>query len=195
MDLQSRLFSELRGGDDGLAESAAVRIAALGARVLPELERMLVEGDEETRWWAIRTLAEMDGVDAMGLLQQGLRDPSSAVRQGAALAFVHRPALRAAPDLVRILEDEDSLARRLAAEALAALGSEGVPLLLDVLETGNTRARVEAARGLAKMGDERAVAPLYHLLEDESALLSYWAEEGLKGMGIGMVFYKPGSRG
>lgn len=195
MDLKTRLFSELRGGDDGLAEAAAARIAAMGEGALPELEGMLQDGNEEERWWAIRALAEMKGNKAQELLLRGLNDPSSAVRQCAALAFTHRPDLRAAPDLVQLLEDDQALTRRLAGDAMAALGGGGVPLLLDVLETGPTRARVEAARALARVGDQRAVAPLYHLLEDESALLTYWAEDGLERMGIGMVFYKPGPRG
>jgi len=195
VDSLSKLFAELLSGDDGLAETAAARIAAVGERALPELERMLEEGDEEVRWWAVRTLAAFESADARGLVQRRLRDQSSAVRQCAALAFIHCPDLQAAPDLVRLLEEDDGLTRRLAAEALAALGCEGVSILLEILETGSTRARIEAARGLARIGDQRAVGPLFQLLDDESAPLTYWAEEGLKRMGIGMVFFKPGSRG
>jgi HEAT repeat protein len=52
-------------------------------------------------------------------------------------------------------------------------------------------ARREAARSLAAIGDPRAVPALYEVLEDDSALLVYWAEQGLERMGVGMAFFKP----
>ena len=44
---------------------------------------------------------------------------------------------------------------------------------------------------LAKIGDERAIPVLFEALDDSSALIEYWASEGLEKMGVGMVFYKP----
>jgi len=50
---------------------------------------------------------------------------------------------------------------------------------------------VEAVRALAKIGDQRAIPALFEALDDNSALIEYWASEGLEKMGVGMVFYKP----
>ncbi len=70
--------------------------------------------------------------------------------------------------------------------------------LIEVLQTssytpGSTapHARREAARSLAAIGDPRAVPALYSVLEDDSALLVYWAEQGLERMGVGMVYFNP----
>jgi len=186
MDLISRLFAELRGGDEPLAESAAERIAAEGDRVLPELIRMMDDERVEERWWAVRIAAAMDHPQALTLIRKGLGDSSEDVRQCAALAVRQQPHPEAISELSLLLDSGDPLTRRLEA---------ALPALLDVLENGITRARVEAARALAKIGDKRAISSLYRLLDEESALLTYWAEEGLDAMGVGMIFFKPGSKG
>jgi HEAT repeat protein len=90
-----------------------------------------------------------------------------------------------------MLSDEDALTRRLAGDALAAIGSQTVPLLLDAMQNGEHIVRLEAVRALAKIGDESAIPALFEALDDRSALIEYWANEGLEKMGVGMVFYKP----
>ena len=83
------------------------------------------------------------------------------------------------------------MTRRLAGDALAAIGSQTVPLLLDAMQNGEHIVRLEAVRALAKIGDESAIPALFEALDDRSALIEYWANEGLEKMGVGMVFYKP----
>jgi HEAT repeat protein len=92
--------------------------------------------------------------------------------------------------LVWALDDPDPLARRLAGEALEAVGSEAVPALLEVMGDGSHVARLEAARALANIGDARAIPALFEALDD-SALMEYWASEGLERMGVGMIFFNP----
>ncbi len=186
------VFSELNGGDERRAQEAVLKIAALGEEVLPELQAMLDAPEEEVRWWVVRVLAEMDHPEIPDLLRKALHDEGESVRQCAALALRKHPHPEARSDLVDLLNAADTLTRRLAGDALIALGSLAVPDLVEVLEERPVRAQVEAARGLAKIGDKRAIAPLYRLLDSPSALLSYWAEEGLETMGVGMVFFQPG---
>jgi HEAT repeat protein len=59
------------------------------------------------------------------------------------------------------------------------------------MQKGEHVARLEAVRALAKIGDERAIPALFDALDNDSALIEYWASEGLEKMGVGMVFYKP----
>ena len=97
----------------------------------------------------------------------------------------------AAPALVAMLGDPDRLCAELAADALVAIGAPAVEALLEVLENGSPQARLGAARALAQIGDERAIPAFFSLLDDDSALLEYWAGEGLERMGIGMLFFDP----
>jgi len=90
-----------------------------------------------------------------------------------------------------MLSQGEALTRRLAGDALVAVGSPAVPALLEVMLAGQHLARLEAARALAKIGDERAIPALFAALDGSSALIEYWANEGLERMGVGMVFYKP----
>jgi HEAT repeat protein len=86
---------------------------------------------------------------------------------------------------------QDALLARLAANALACTGADAVPALLEVLEKGEQALRLEAARALAHIGDERSIPALFKALDEDSALMEYWANEGLERMGVGMVFFKP----
>jgi HEAT repeat protein len=146
--------------------------------------------EADVRWWAARALAALPNADTVPLLLQALEDEAAAVRQCAALGLRQRPDPDAVAGLARALDDPDSLTRRLAGEALQAIGSAAVPALLAVMESGSHIARLEAARALASIGDTRAIPALFDALDD-SALLEYWANEGLERMGVGMCFFSP----
>jgi len=185
------LLDELNCGEDERAEAALSHLAAWGADAVEPLRERLFNPEPEVRWWAVRGLAEVHDERVPELLVSALADPDKGVRWCAGLALREHPSEKAAPVLVSMLSDEDALTRRLAGDALVAIGSQIVQLLLDVMQKGEHIARLEAVRALAKIGDERAIPTLFEALDDGSALIEYWASEGLEKMGAGMVFYKP----
>ncbi len=188
---QAILLNQLTSGDDQSAEAAALALAELGPQVLPALQDLLHSPDPDARWWANRILAELDSPQAASLLIESLQDTDIAVRQCAALALSYRPQEAAVAQLIVALDDTDHLLARLAADALVAAGAMAVPALLDVMQTGNQAARLEAVRALALIGDTRAIPTLFTALDEDSALIEYWADEGLQRMGVGMTFFKP----
>ncbi len=185
------LVAELTGGDDERAEVAAQKLAAYGKESVPILRQLLVSSDTDARWWALRALAEINDPQVVPLLVTGLGDADPGVRGCAALALRGRPEPLAIPDLIRLLGEGNALLARLAADALTVIGSEAVPALLAVMENGPQVGRLEAVRALALIGDQRAIPALFAALDEDSALLEYWASEGLERMGVGMVFFKP----
>lgn len=185
------LLEQLVCGDDGRAEEAAAQLVEMGAEAVPALLNLLESADPEHRWWATRSLATIDEPAARVGLVKSLRDAEVSVRQCAALGLREHPTAQAVPDLITMLGERDALSARLAADALAAVGAEAVPALLKVATSGPPRARVEAARALARMEDRQAVPALLALLDDPSAVVQYWAEEGLERMGLGMVYFEP----
>ena len=58
---------------------------------------------------------------------EALKDVSSEVRQAAALALAAHPTEKAAPVLVRALNDDDAMVQTLAANALSAIGKPLFP--------------------------------------------------------------------
>jgi HEAT repeat protein len=46
-------------------------------------------------------------------------------------------------------------------------------------------------RALSEIGDHRAIPVMMKSLSEESALLQYWAQEGLNRLGLNMVYIKP----
>lgn len=179
-------------GEDARAEAALPHLAAWGSDVVDALQLRLESPEPDVRWWAVRGLAEVKDERVPDLLVNALADVDQGVRWCAGLALRNHPSEKAAPALISLLSNHDALTRRLAGDALIASGEMVVPQLLEVMQHGEHIARLEAVRALAKISDQRAIPILFEALEDSSALIEYWANEGLERMGVGMVFYRPG---
>jgi HEAT repeat protein len=185
------ILDELSCGDDVRAEAALSHLGVWGPEAVEPLRERLSNPDAEVRWWAVRGLAEINDERVPVILVTALSDPDQSVRWCAGLALRTHPSEQSAPALLKLLSDEDSLTRRLAGDALVAIGSPLVPQLLDALQNGEHLTRLEAVRALSKIGDQRSIPALFECLDDNSALVEYWAGEGLEKMGVGMVFYQP----
>jgi HEAT repeat protein len=191
MDTFSDFLDELSCGEDERAEAALSHLAAWGAEAVVPLQQRLFSPEAEVRWWAVRALAEVHDERVPELLVKALEDSDKGVRWCAGLALRSHPSVSAAPALFHLLSDNDALTRRVAGDALGAIGGEVVPGLLHVLQNGDQIARLEAVRALAKIGDKRSIPAMFEALDDSSALIEYWASEGLEKMGVGMMFFKP----
>jgi HEAT repeat protein len=185
------LLAELFCGDDSRAEAAAIQFGNYGEAGIQALQPYLDDHQLDRRWWAIRSLAQINHRHARPYLVQALSDVELSVRQCAALGLCQQPTASAIYALIDALSDPDSLLRRLACNALIAIGPPAVPALLPVLDTCEQSARLEAVRALAKIGDPEAIAALYAVWGEDSAMLEYWADEGLDRMLNGMVYFYP----
>ena len=184
------LLADLTSGDEDRAEAAARRLAEVGETALPSLEPLLHSEVPDHRWWAVRTVAQMSS-PRLDWLIQALGDASSEVRAAAALGLSTHPVEQAAPGLVAALQDEDSIVAILAVNALAALGQTAVPALLEAFPASNRRGRIQIMRTLAELKDHRSIPLMMKVIEEESAMLRYWAEQGLERLGLNMVYIKP----
>src|SRR3989337_1939487 len=187
------LLEELTGGVDERAEAAARALACFGSQTPPALHELLLRPDPELRWWATRALAEVDDPQVVSLLVRSLQGPDALVRQCAALALRQQPSLQAIPGLAQALGDADRFLAHLAADTLITTGEAAVPALLEIMRQGPQAARLEAVRALAGIGDPRAIPALFDALDEDSALMEYWAGGGLERLGAGMTFFMPGS--
>ncbi|MCH7662423.1 MAG: HEAT repeat domain-containing protein [Chloroflexi bacterium] len=189
-DLDS-LLSDLSSGDDELAEKAAIAIKFYGQNAIIKLSQLLENTDPDIRWWAVRSLAEFQVGKTTELIINALEDDNSDVIQCALVAIRNRPDSASIPALTRFLGNENRLLSRLAMDALVAIGKDVTPSLLQILENGDHLARLAAVQALAMTGDYASVSTLFHHLNSDSAIIDYWANEGLKNMGIGMSFFEP----
>ncbi len=186
------LVNALARGDDEAAEQAAQALIAAGEAAVPALLALSRAPEADTRWWALRTLAEIPHAEVPPRLQEALHDPDPAVRQAAALGLRHQPTPNAVPDLIALLADDDRLLASLAADALAATGAAATEALIRMLREGTPAARIEAARALAQLGDKTSIPALFEALDSPSPFVEHWANEGLERMGVGMIFFNPG---
>lgn len=191
MEKLEALIEDLISGDDERAEKAIPGIAACGQEALKALQPLLSDPDADTRWWAVRALAEIPHEQVPCLLVTSLEDEDINVRQCAALALRHQPTEYALSALIKALKSKDVLLPSLAADALIAIGSPAVPDLLEVMQSAPQPVRLIAVRALAMIGDHRSIPVLFEALSEDSALMEYWANEGLERMGVGMMFFRP----
>lgn len=186
-----KLLNDLTSEDETRAEEAASALIALGGDAMPGLLDLTRSSDVDARWWALRVLAASPLSRTEWLVPFLEDDPAPEVRQCAALGLAINADESAVQPLVRALGDEDSMVGSLAANALAKIGSAAIPSLLEVVNGAPQSARVLALRALAEIRDPRAIPVMMQVMNEESALLQYWAQEGLERLGLDMVYIKP----
>ena len=184
------LLAELTSGDDTRAENSIPAIVDLGMAAIPTLLELTRAEEVDSRWWAVRALAASPHTRTEDLIPL-LSDSASDVRAAAALALCNHPDESAIPALINTLSDEDSLTAGLAGNALVKIGSPSVPSLLTVMSEAPTSIRIIVLRALSEIRDPRAIPVMMKSLSEESAVLQYWAQEGLQRLGLDMVYGKP----
>lgn len=184
------LLAELTSGDDTRAENSIPAIVDLGMDAIPTLLELTRAEEVDSRWWAVRALAASPHTRTEDLIPL-LSDSASEVRAAAALALCNHPDESAIPALINTLSDEDSLTAGLAGNALVKIGSPSVPSLLTVMSEAPTSIRIIVLRALSEIRDHRAIPVMMKSLSEESAVLQYWAQEGLQRLGLDMVYGKP----
>lgn len=184
------LLAELIRGDDTRAENSIPALIELGMAAMPALLDLTRAEEADTRWWAVRALAASPHTRTEDLLPL-LSDSAPEVRAATSLALCNHPHESAVEALIKTLADEDSLTAGLAGNALVKIGSPSVPSLLRVMEDAPTGIRILALRALSDIRDHRAIPVMLKSLSDDSAVLQYWAQEGLERLGLNMVYIKP----
>jgi len=170
----------------------------MDASAIPALLDLTRSPDSDNRWWALRVLASTPHSRTEWLVPF-LNDPAPEVRQCAALGLAIKPDESATEPLVQALSDQDSMVCGLAANALVKIGSAAVPSLIEAVKrhpepvegNGTQSQRIHALRALAEIRDHRAIPVMMQVMQEDSALLQHWAQEGLERLGLDMVYIKP----
>ena len=189
--LWQQFLDAIAAGDDAHTEEAALALGCLGETALPPLRDLMASENPDHRWWAARALAAVATPAARQLLITALSDPDADVRACAAQGLGELQAAEAVDGLVRCLSDPSPFVSRIAADGLARIGPPAVPALVAALQEGEVPARAGAARALSIIQPEEAIPALCAALDDPSAIVTYYAEEALERMGVGLVLIQP----
>jgi HEAT repeat protein len=184
------LLDDLTSGDEARAEAAVSPLIGMGEEAIPSLLDLTRSPEADTRWWALRVLAGSPHLRTDWLVPF-LNDSAPEVRQCAALGLAGKPDEHAVEPLVQALNDEDSMTASLAANALVKTGDMAVPSLIEAVKHGSQAQRIHALRALAEIRDHRAIPVMMQVMQEDSALLQHWAQEGLERLGLDMVYIKP----
>lgn len=186
------LLDDLLSGDEARAEKAVIALIELGQAAIPALMDLTHASDADSRWWAIRTLAQSPLCRTEWLVPFLLNDSAPEVRECAALGLAIMPDKSAVGPLVRALSDADAMTGNLAMNALVKIGKDSVPALIECAKDKSSQsARILALRALAEIRDHRAIPVMMQVMEEDSVLLQHWAKEGLERLGLDMVYLKP----
>ena len=191
-DLQQHLLDELLSSDEARAEKAVVALIEAGPDAIPALLDLAHSSDVDSRWWAIRTLAQSPLCQTEWLIPFLLNDSAPEIRQCAALGLAVKPEAAAIRPLVQALDDVDAMTANLAMNALVKIGKDSVTALIECVKGKSSQsARILALRALAELRDHRAIPVMMQVMEEDSVLLQHWAKEGLERLGLDMVYIKP----
>lgn len=183
-------LADLFSGDETRAQNA---LAGLTPADEPALVAALDAEDPDTRWWAAVALGHLPSPASTQALIAHSLDADATVRAGVLLALGQHRAEAAVRPLIFALGTAEAYLSRVAADALIHIGPPAVPALIETLDHDVTPlVRGQAARALALLADPRAIPALFRALDDESPVVSHWAELGLEKMGVGQVYFKPG---
>jgi HEAT repeat protein len=185
------LLDDLLSGDETRAENAVPALIELGEEALPALMDLTQSSNVDSRWWALRTLAQSPLLQTEWLVPFLLNDSAPEVRQCAALGLGNKADESATQPLVQALSDADAMVSNLAMNALVKIGKPSVPALIECVKNKSQSARIFALRALAEIKDHRAIPVMMQVMDEESVLLQHWAKEGLERLGLDMVYIKP----
>ena len=191
MSSLQNLLNDLLSDDETRAEKAVLALIAFGEDALPALLELTRSSDVDTRWWAIRTLAQSPLSRTEWLIPFLQSDSTPEVRQCAALGLGIKADESAISSLVQALSDADLMVGNLAVNSLIKIGKAAVPALIECVKNDSQPARILALRALAEIRDHRAIPIMMQVMEEDSALLQHWAKEGLERLGLDMVYIKP----
>ncbi len=185
------LLGELLSGDETRAENAVPALVEFGEDAIPALMDLTQSSNVDSRWWAIRTLAQSPHLQTEWLVPFLLNDSAPEVRQCAALGLAPKADESAIQPLVQALNDKDSMVGNLAMNALVKIGKSAVPAMIECVKNKSQSARILALRALAEIRDHRAIPIMMQVMDEDSVLLQHWAKEGLERLGLDMVYIKP----
>ena len=158
------LLNELSSGDEARAETAVPALVELGEDAIPSLMDLTQSSNTDTRWWAVRTLAQSPLLRTEWLIPFLLNDSAPEVRQCAALGLGIKADESAIQPLVEALSDKDSMVGNLAMNALVKIGKPAVSSLIECVKNKSQSARILALRALAEIRDHRAIAVMMQLM-------------------------------
>jgi len=185
------MIEAILSGDDARAERALPTIAAYGDIAVSVLAQQMAGADADARWWMARTLAAIPTPQSALLLIQMMDDRNSDVRACAAMALGELRAAEGVDALITHLADESVHVAEICTTALSRLGTAAVLALVRALQDGDSPTRIRAAKALVSIESHEAIPALIHALDDDNAIVTYYAEDALLRMGVGTVLLKP----
>jgi len=205
-DLRRRLFGT--GGREARC-SAAEALARIGGdeAVSALLQAARTDHDDSVRVRALRVLPNLDGADAIGIVERLLDYGESLVREAAAGALGRHGGVASLAHLARCLGHDSLLVRSAAATAMGAIvaraggtpdtgesvsrdgtalfgGVDVVEALLPRLRDYEAGVRKAAAHALAATRDPRVFGPLQDALTDNEDKVTLAAKEALGRLGV-----------
>ena len=131
---------------------ASDTLASYGPTVIEQLGKVLASGDEDQRFWVVKSLVKI-GNDSLPLLCRALSKGSKFMRIYSAAALGDIGDEMAIPLLVEGLGDKVWRVRRNCYQALVSFGERALPALEKAMVSENEDVLYWAARALGKIGE------------------------------------------
>jgi HEAT repeat protein len=183
-DAVGELVRRLADPELTMTEPIVAALGDLREVALPEVVRLFESRDEEVRELAAEVLSRM-GMAAAPVLRKTIRHASESVRALSARSVARIGDVSMVPDLIEMLEDQDTGVVSEAIRALADLGDErAVGPVVRCVGAASPAVRDALAYAMPKLGDA-AAEPLADLLTSDDPPTLEQAIGALRRMGRG----------
>jgi HEAT repeat protein len=175
-------------GDErwNVRRAASDALVKFGDDVIPVIDQVMNKsGDEDVRFWAIKSLGKL-GAKAQRILLEALRTGPKQLRYVIAAALGESGDKRVIKVLVDSLADPDWTIRKSAMQALAEIGENAVDLLIDALRDPNEDVRDGSLSALFRIGDV-GLKKLFEFVETADDNLRYLTRKGMVKLGTKIV--------
>src|SRR6516225_3199936 len=142
----------------------------LRAQSVTELIAQLSHTNSDVQGKAVEKLGELGDRRAVEPILQLLDSPDQFLRWRCITALEKLKDVRAIPPLIQLLDKATDYSNNFSiSQALGAMGSPGVDLLVSALRSPSGSIREGVASALGRIADDRATMPLIELLSDPSS--------------------------
>jgi HEAT repeat protein len=161
------LFPMVQNPNPNIAAAAVESLGKLGGDQALQAIRAVVKSPHfPVRRAAITALGLIGGPQIVNSLIDALKDSENLIITTAAMTLGKIQAAEAVPSLANLLKGENDSAKRIAAKALAQIGTPAVEALSECLRENNPMIKELSLEALEEIGDPRIYDWLVYLMND-----------------------------
>lgn len=169
------LINALTDTSWSVRKEASDQLVKMNQKAIPELHKAVQSTNSNLKYWAIKTMARILGIDVIEPMKKVLTGSDSKMRYYAVLALGEIENSKSTALLINALGDSSWIVRKLAADQLYKSGKRVIPDLVKAFDDGTPDIKYWAIQLIGKIMKAKAIEPLKKFISDPDENLRSYA--------------------